>query len=141
MKERLHTADNILCTITQRYGAKTRAMEFENDYARITFESPIDIRHLKEEIEKEVNEVIKKDFEVVNYILPRAEAEKLADISMVPETINEVSIYEIVDFNKITCGGPHLKRISEVGRFEIIIIIIIIKKKGANIYSVYYTVK
>lgn len=137
IKARLHSADHILCTLLEKYGAKTKAMEFKTDSVRITFECETDLREIKEEIENKVNEVISSGSEVINYKLPRNEAEKVADISMVPESVKEITIYEIKGFNKVACGGPHVDNTSEIGKFQIIKI----KKKGKNIFSLNYAVE
>lgn len=138
MRDRLHTADHILCTFLDRKtNAKTRAMEFREYDARITFECKQDLREMKSDIEKEVNSLIKKGLEVKNYTLPREKAKEITDLSLVPSTIPNISIYEIAGFNKVACVGPHVKNTREIGNFEIIKI----EKTGKDSYSVKYTVK
>ena len=77
--------------ILEGYGAKTIAMEFKEDSARITFESETDLRDLEQELTIKVNEIIDKGLEVKNYTLPRDEAVKLTDLSMVPKQIQKIS--------------------------------------------------
>lgn len=136
MKKQLHTADHILCTVLEEYGATTKSMEFKSNTARITFASKKDLRQLKDELQRKVNKVVKDGLEVVNYKLDRKEAEKFTDVTMVPTGITEVSIYEIKEFNKVACGGPHVKNTKEVQSFNIIAI----KKKGKDTYSLKYSV-
>lgn len=138
MKEKLHTADHIVCTILEtKYKIKTKGMEFGEDSCRMEFECETDLRPLKEEIEKDVNQVIEQDLDVISYTLPKQEAEKITDVSLIPADVTEVTIYEIKGFCKLACAGPHVKKTKEVGKFEIIKI----KKKGSGKYSIKYTVK
>jgi histidyl-tRNA synthetase len=136
LKSRLHTADHILCTILQEKGAVTRAMQFKEDTVRITFESSCDLTLLKEELEKKVNEIIWKNFEVIHYTVERKDAEKITDLSMVPESVKNITVYEIKGFNKVACSGPHVNNTKSVGIFRILKI----EKKGKNAFSIYYTV-
>ena len=137
MKERLHTADHILYSILfKRFNAKTKGMEFYEDSCRVDYECEQDLRLVKDELEAEVSKVINESHEVLSYKLPREEAKKHADISLVPESIKEINIYEIVGFNKIACAGPHVKNTKEIGKFNILKI----EKKGKNRFSIKYSV-
>ena len=66
----------------------------------------------------------------------RNEANKLVDLSLVSASINRVTIYEIVGFNKLACSGPHVKNTREIGNFKILGI----KKKGKNCFSINFAV-
>jgi len=137
-RERLHTADHVLCTILEKeFNATTRAMQVGEDSCRIDFTVLEDLRPHKERIEKEVNGVLQKGLNVVSYSLPREEAKDQADISFVPENVQDIGIYEIEGFNKTACAGPHVANTKEVGEFEILKI----KKAGKDCFSVKYTVK
>jgi Ser-tRNA(Ala) deacylase AlaX len=74
--------------------------------------------------------------EVIYYNLERSKAKEIVDLSLVPESIKEIKIYEIVGFNKLACAGPHVKNTKEIGKFEILNI----KKKKRNIFSIRFTV-
>lgn len=138
MRKRLHTADHILFSVLEKkFPVKTRALQFADDSCRAVYECETDLRDLKPELEQEVNEVIDQGMEVTSYNLPRNEAEQITDVSLVPESVREIGIYEIVGLNKLACAGPHVGNTNEVGRFEILDI----KKKGENCYSIKYTVK
>jgi len=138
MKEKLHTADHILFTVLEKkFPVKTKAMQFSEDSCRVDYECETDLRLIKEELEKEVNEIIQEGHKINSYDLPRDEAAKICDVSLIPDSIKTIKIYEITDVNKIACGGPHVNNTKDVGKFEIIKI----KKKGKNYYSIKYTVK
>jgi Ser-tRNA(Ala) deacylase AlaX len=137
MKEKLHTADHILFTILdKKFKVKTKAMEFKEDSCRVDYECEQDLRPLKEELEQEVNKIVSESHEVISYKLSRDKAKEITDVSLVPESIKEINIYEIVGFNKIACAGPHAKNTQEIGNFKIIKI----EKKGKNCFSIKYTV-
>lgn len=138
MKEKLHTADHILFTLLEnKYGAKTKAMGFGDNASRVDYECQTDLILLKNEIEKETNNVINRSLAVKFYELSREEAKKITDLSLVPESAKKIKIYEIVGYNRLACGGPHVKNTKEIGKFKILKI----KKKGKNIYSIRYAVE
>ena len=138
MKERLHTADHILFTVLEnKFKVRTKAMEFKEDSCRVDYECENDLRPLKEELEQDVNKVISEARDVVSYELPRDKAKEITDLSLVPETVGEINVYEIVGFNKVACAGSHVKNTKEIGKFRITKI----EKKGKNSYSIKYTVE
>jgi alanyl-tRNA synthetase len=72
-------------------------------------------------IENLVNEKIKQDIEVEMMELPKEEALKIAKVSFDPSKYGDiVKVYKIDDFSIELCGGPHVKRTSELGQFEIV---------------------
>ncbi len=112
-------------------------MEFKEDSCRVDYECENDLRPLKEELEQDVNKVISEARDVVSYELPRDKAKEITDLSLVPETVGEINVYEIVGFNKVACAGSHVKNTKEIGKFRITKI----EKKGKNSYSIKYTVE
>jgi alanyl-tRNA synthetase len=78
-------------------------------------------------IEDAVNEVIAKNMEVVRDEMPYADAVKSGALHFFREKYPErVSVYAVRDsktgevFSKELCGGPHVSRTGEIGRFKII---------------------
>ncbi|MFA6427333.1 MAG: hypothetical protein WCW16_02715 [Candidatus Magasanikbacteria bacterium] len=133
MKSRLHTAEHILYTVLKnQYEITSKALEFKKGSFRVVYECITDIRNLAQKLQDEVNAEIEKGYNVINYILPRIGAEKIADVSLIPESVSNISIYEIEGFNRLACAGPHVKNTKEIGTFTITKI----QKKGQNIYSI-----
>jgi len=68
-----------------------------------------------------VNSKVQEDLPVELVEMPFAEAKKSGALAFAkgayPET---VSVYSIPGFSKEVCGGPHVKRTSEVGTFKIV---------------------
>lgn len=79
----------------------------------------------KKRVEEIVNEKISADLPVQNVVLPKAEAEKLgARMFFGDKYGDQVSVYYIGDsletaYSKEFCGGPHVSRTGELGRFRI----------------------
>ncbi|MEK7503814.1 MAG: alanine--tRNA ligase, partial [Patescibacteria group bacterium] len=72
------------------------------------------------EVENLVNQKIKEDILVEMKEMPKDKALKIAKVSFDPEKYGEiVKVYQIGDFSIELCGGPHVKRTSELGVFKI----------------------
>jgi len=72
------------------------------------------------EVAELVNQKIKEDVLVEMKEMSKAEALKIAKVSFDPEKYGEiVKVYQIGDFSIELCGGPHVKRTSELGVFKI----------------------
>jgi len=72
-------------------------------------------------IEDLVDEKIKEDLEVVCKEMSLKEAKEKGAMGVFEEKYgNLVKVYNIGEFSKEICGGPHVKRTSELGRFKII---------------------
>ncbi|MEI8229966.1 MAG: hypothetical protein WCG83_02395 [Candidatus Peregrinibacteria bacterium] len=138
LRERLHTADHILCTVAeQRFHVATRAMQVNAESCRIDFLTETDLRPFQESLEQKVNEIIRRNLAVTGMTLPRADAEKLISLASIPPDAQEVGIYEIAGFNRVPCAGPHVQNTQDIGIFSIAKI----KKSGKNCWSVTYTVQ
>jgi len=74
-----------------------------------------------EKIENLVNQKIGEDLEVKSEEMPLDEAKKQGVMGVFGEKYGaKVKVYTIGDFSKEICGGPHVKRTSELGHFKII---------------------
>ncbi|MFW9786226.1 MAG: alanine--tRNA ligase [Candidatus Thorarchaeota archaeon] len=73
-----------------------------------------------EEVEKIVNDIINQDLEVTQEFLPYDEAIKKGALAFFKENYGEtVSVYSVGDFSMELCGGPHVERTGNLGRFKI----------------------
>ena len=59
------------------------------------------------------------------------------DITKIPESVNEIRIVEIVDFDRRPCRDPHVDNTSEIGYFEVLKI----EKAGKNRYRFSFKIK
>ena len=127
---RLHTAHHLLlAALQQLFGKqlKQRGSNINQERLRLdfTFERRLTAEEIKE-VEKIVNEKITENLPVAKKDLSRAEAEKLgAEMEFGQKYGETVSVYSIEDekgkpFSLEFCGGPHVARTGELGRFKII---------------------
>jgi len=71
-------------------------------------------------IEDLVNEKIKEDLEIVCKEMTLEEAKEKGATGVFEEKYgNLVKVYNIGEFSKEICGGPHVKRTSELGHFKV----------------------
>ncbi|MGC9367084.1 MAG: alanine--tRNA ligase [bacterium] len=74
-----------------------------------------------EQVEKIVNEVIQKDLPISCDLMTLDEAKNKGAIALfVDKYSQQVKVYSVGDFSKEVCGGPHVDRTGELGRFSII---------------------
>ncbi|MCW8960930.1 MAG: hypothetical protein OQK29_05155 [Ignavibacteriaceae bacterium] len=73
------------------------------------------------EIENRVNEVINKDLSVTEHFYSKGEAEKLFNLSKLPDEAGEkIRIIKIGDYDACPCSGLHVTKTNEIGIFKII---------------------
>jgi alanyl-tRNA synthetase/misacylated tRNA(Ala) deacylase len=124
--------------LTDEYGAKQSGMQIHEDRIRIDVKCELDLTKIpKEEFEKKVNVVIKRNLLVIKTIFKREEVPDHIDISMIPEHVKKVRIVSIGDFDNQPCVNPHVENTSEIGEYEILKIF----KKGKKTYRFVGTVR
>ncbi|MBN2422166.1 histidine--tRNA ligase [Candidatus Woesearchaeota archaeon] len=132
LKARLESAQHILHHIlTHEYNAKQCGMQFHENKIRIDVRCKTNLIDVpKEDFEKKINDVIKKNLPVIKTMYQRKDVPKDIDISMIPPHVKEVRIVEIKGFDIQPCGNPHVDNTSEIGEYRIIER----KKKGKDTY-------
>ena len=76
-----------------------------------------------QKLEKEANEIIKKDLKVASSFVPRTEAEQKFGFGIYQGPVvpgRELRIVEIEGFDVEACGGTHVRRTGEIGSAGII---------------------
>lgn len=134
---RLHTAHHLLLKALQIVlgpQVKQRGSNITSERLRLDFSYDGKMTdEQKREVEKIVNEKIAEDLPVIRSEMPREDAEKLgAEHEFGQKYPERVSVYSIgpksatqenPEFNKAYsiefCGGPHVSRTGEIGRFKI----------------------
>lgn len=143
MKSLLHTSEHILGQVLNdlTVGFKTTSLDLREDCVRYDFkaeEMPDEIT--KEVLEEKVNEIINQNIPVTFQIVSRKEAaEKEIDLSIVPESVDEIRLVNISGINEQACSGDHVKNtkeISDFGRYTIQKF----RKTGANAYQIVATI-
>jgi len=139
----LHTAEHILGQVLDELceGFQTTSLQMREDSVRYDFK----VISMPEKVtgrllEEKVNGLINKQVDVSEETVKRSEAiEKGYDVSMVPETIQDIRLVNISGINIQPCAGEHVqntKEIEEYGTFKIKSF----KKKGANAYQIIATI-
>jgi alanyl-tRNA synthetase len=126
---RLHTATHLLQkALREVLGNEIRQMGSDVTPERTRFDFSFSRKMTPEELQKVeeiVNQKIKEDLPVQFIELPKAEAEKTGALFFFKEKYPEkVKVYYIGDsfetaWSKEFCGGPHVSRTGEIGKFKI----------------------
>jgi alanyl-tRNA synthetase len=122
---KLHTATHLLhAALREVLGKHVRQMGSDINPQRLRFDFSHPQRMTVEEIKKVedlVNQKIREDLEVKKEKMKYEEALKSGALAFFKEKYPEiVTVYSIDNFSKEICAGPHVKRTSELGHFEII---------------------
>ena len=123
---RYHTVLHVLNTIAQRdYGAWMTGAQIGVDYSRIDFKWEGFSPAVCGEVEAKVNAVLAADLRIGAYSLPEEEfaarPELLRTLEVSPPVIDgRVRVVEIEGFDAQACGGTHVSRTGELGRFSIL---------------------
>lgn len=126
---RQHTATHLLQAALRQVLGDTIFQKGSNiTPERLRFDFTYDQKMTPEqiqEVERIVNENIKKDLKVTKDIMAPDEARKLGAIGLFGEKYGDtVSIYTISDengkvYSREFCGGPHVEHTSVIGEFKI----------------------
>ena len=130
---RLQTAEHILAKIIEDKisDAKVGIAKFEEESGILEIITQTNLRNLNQnEIQNEVNHIIKKELSVHKSVKKREDAKKEVDLSKVPSFVRDIRIVEIDGFDKRPCRDPHVDNTSEIGIFRIFKI----KRVGNNRY-------
>lgn len=122
---RYHTVLHVLNTIALRdYGGWITGVQIGVDYSRIDFKLEDFSATLCAELERKVNVVIEANHALKAYTIPEEEFRQRADLLRTlevspPVVQGRVRVVEIQGFDAQACGGTHVGRTAEVGRFSI----------------------
>jgi misacylated tRNA(Ala) deacylase len=122
---RTHTAMHILCGVVwNEWGRLVTGSNMDPLSARMDFVFDPRPDGFKERLEQLANEAIADDFRIEVSRLGRAIA--LVDddlirtkVSLIPESVTEIRVVDIVGLDKQADGGTHVHSTREVGRLEI----------------------
>ena len=121
---RLHTASHLLQqALRQVLGEHVRQMGSNITSERLRFDFSHPDRLTPEqlaEVEAIVNRQIQADLPVSMQVMPLEQALAGGALAFFGEKYGEqVKVYQIGDFSKEVCGGPHVAHTAVLGRFEI----------------------
>ena len=122
---RLHTATHLLGGALRRVlgdHVHQRGSNITDERLRFDFNHDARLSDAElEQVSEIVNQAIDDDLPVEMHSMPRDEADRLgAEREFGHRYPDVVSVYTIGDLSAEFCGGPHVARTSEVGRFRIL---------------------
>ena len=123
---RTHTALHVLCgVIWNRWGKAVTGGDMQPLSARMDFEFDPLPEGFGAEVEALVNAELAAARPVEVSFLPRGDAIVDADlirtkVNLIPETVSEIRVVDIVGLDKQADGGTHVARTDEVGRIRVI---------------------
>jgi misacylated tRNA(Ala) deacylase len=123
---RTHTALHVLCgVIWNAWGTPVTGGNMEPLAARMDFEFDPLPEGFGAQVEKLVNDELAAARPIEVSFIPRAEAVLDSDlirtkISLVPESVAEIRVVDIVGLDKQADGGTHVRTTDEVGRVVVL---------------------
>ena len=122
----MHTAEHVLNrTMVNLFNCgRSYSSHLNSDKSKCDYHFP---RPLEEkearEIERLVNEVLGKNLPVTMRMVPWEEAEKIVNLSKIPEDVDRslpVRLVYVGDYDVCPCIGEHVENTSEIGLFRLI---------------------
>ena len=123
---RTHTALHVLCgVIWNEWATPVTGGNMEPLSARMDFEFDPLPEGFAARVTELVNAEIAADRPIEISFLPRAEALQDDDlirtkVNLIPESVTEIRVVDIVGLDKQADGGTHVARTGEIGRFEVV---------------------
>jgi misacylated tRNA(Ala) deacylase len=123
---RTHTALHVLCgVIWNGWGTAVTGGNMEPLSARMDFEFDPLPDGFGAQVEERVNRELAAARPLVISFIPRAEAVLDADlirtkVNLIPESVPEIRVVDIVGLDKQADGGTHVRRTDEVGRIAVL---------------------
>ena len=123
---RTHTALHILCgVIWNEWRVPVTGGNMEPLSARMDFEFDPLPEGFVGRVEQLVNDAIERDYPIAVSFLPRSTAVQDAElirtkVSLIPETVAEIRVVDIVGLDKQADWGTHVRSTKEVGTFRVV---------------------
>ena len=123
---RTHTALHVLCgVIWNTWGKAVTGGDMQPLSARMDFEFDPLPPDFAADVEERVNAELAAARPVEVSFLPRGQALGDADlirtkVNLIPETVTEIRVVDIVGLDKQADGGTHVARTDEVGRIRVV---------------------
>jgi misacylated tRNA(Ala) deacylase len=122
---RYHTVLHVLNTIAlQDYGAWITGVQIGVEYSRIDFKFENFSPQIVSELEEKVNHVLSENHIIKAYFISETEFNSRPDLLRTltvkpPVNNGQVRVVEIVGFDTQACGGTHVHKTNDLGKFSI----------------------
>jgi misacylated tRNA(Ala) deacylase len=123
---RTHSAMHVLCgVIWNEWGRAVTGGNMEPLEARMDFEFDPLPEGFAARVQELVNDEIAADRRIDIEFLPRGAALEDEDlirtkVNLIPESVTEIRVVDIVGLDKQADGGTHVHSTAEIGRFEVV---------------------
>ena len=123
---RTHTAMHVLCgVIWNQWQVPVTGGNMEPLSARMDFEFDPLPDGFAQTVESLVNDALEANYPITVSFLPRDTAINDVDlirtkVNMIPETVREIRVVDIVGLDKQADGGTHVRSTSEVGQMKVL---------------------
>jgi misacylated tRNA(Ala) deacylase len=122
---RMHTAQHLFSGVVyDLYSARTVGNQIHADHSRVDFQPVSFTDEMMRETETKCNELIAKELPVTISTLERSELEGKVDpirsnLDLIPQSVKQLRIVSIKDFDDIPCAGTHVRNTGELGMLKI----------------------
>ncbi|MGB5529549.1 MAG: hypothetical protein WBQ32_06230 [Ignavibacteriaceae bacterium] len=121
---RMHSAEHILNqTMVRMFNCgRSFTNHIEKKKSKCDYHFKRDLNQSEiEEIVNRVNEVIKRNLDVLEEFYTREEAREKFNLSKLPDNAGDrIRVIKVGDYDTCPCSGLHVKRTNEIGTFKII---------------------
>lgn len=123
---RTHSAMHVLCgVIWNEWGKAVTGGNMEPLEGRMDFEFGPLPEGFAARVEHLIDEEIRADRPIEISFLPRAEALRddaliRTKVNLIPESVREIRVVDIVGLDKQADGGTHVRSTAEIGRLEVV---------------------
>jgi misacylated tRNA(Ala) deacylase len=120
----MHTAEHLLNgTMDKMFGrGRSFSAHIEKKKSKCDYHFDRDLTQQEiQAIEEKINFAISENLPVKEEFIKREEAEKIFNLSRLPDEAGEVlRVIRIGDYDKCLCSGPHLNSTAAIGSFKIV---------------------
>ena len=120
---RMHTAEHILNqTMVRMFGCeRSKNTHIERKKSKCDYNLAKEPSQQQlQQIEQQVNDVIKSDLLVTDEMVDKMLAVEFLDLSKLPLDAPEtIRVIRVGNYDACACIGPHVRRTSEIGKFKI----------------------
>lgn len=123
--QKMHTACHVLSAIfVKETGALITGNQLNLDQSRIDFSLDVFDREKIQGYINKANEALQTNQDIEVFFMPRAEAEKMPELSKLAmglkEGVKEIRVVKIGNIDTQADGGTHVKNTREIGKIELI---------------------